>query len=129
MTMPSKGPKKEEDPSMKESFFEFIQHHKWDAFAYLVLFLGLLVTAIFDRFFGGLLVGLILGIYFSQDLREKVELFKEYLDEHGIFRSFVLIAGGIAMFMASPGLCIGTGLGAFVRPYLGEKVSSPFDKE
>ncbi len=121
-----KGP--QEDLFSKEGFMHFVKENKWDTFAYLVLFLGLLITVIFDRFIGGMLVGLILGIYFSQDVREKFSFFKEYLDQHGIFRSFVLVAALIAIFIASPGLCIGTAIGAFIRPYLGENISSPFEK-
>ena len=125
----NKDPKKGDLPLTKEGFFSFIKDNKWDAFAYIVLFAGLLITAIFDRFIGGMLVGLILGIYFSQEISEKFDFFKEYLDQRGIFRGFVVVAAIIALLMASPGLCIGTAIGAFVRPYLGESVSSPFDKE
>lgn len=116
-------------PLTKEGFKEFFSEHKWDAFSYLVLFIGLLITAIFDRFIGGILVGLVLGMYFSQDIHHKFSFFKEYLDQRGIFRSFVLLAAIIALLLASPGLCIGTAIGAFLRPYLGESISSPFDNE
>lgn len=137
MTTPTDGkePKKEntsspEEPSSlsKEGFVEFVQHHKWDTFAYLVLFFGLLTMVLFTPFIGALLVGLILGIYFAADMREKFEFFKDHLDNHGIFKSFVIVAAVVALLIASPGLCIGTVFGAFLRPLLGKNITSPFDK-
>jgi hypothetical protein len=121
MTGPNQEPKKDENeptPYKGEGFFDFIVHNKWDAFAYIVLFCGLLLS-IFERFVGGLIVGAILGIYFSKETREMLAQFKEFLAREGIFRGFVLVAGAIALFMASPGLVIGSLFGAFIRPYLG----------
>jgi len=110
-------PKKGE-PESGESFFQFLMNNKWDAFAYLVLFFGLILS-IFERLSGGLIVGVILGIYFSKATKDTLHGFKEYLSSEGIFRGFILVIGAIALFVASPGLCIGTLFGAFIRPYLG----------
>ena len=129
MTMPDNPKKHEGGPEHEapETFWQYILHNKWDSFAYMVLFIGLMLS-IFERFVGGLIVGGILGIYFSRETRERIASFKEFLDKEGIFRGFVLIAAAIALFMASPGLFIGAIFGAFVRPYLGGGVSSPFDR-
>ncbi len=121
--MSSPEPKK--DPSMN-NLMAFIQNNKWDAIAYLMLFVGL-IYSIFDRFMGGIVVGCILGIYFSREAKEKCTAFKEYLAEEGIFRGFVIVAAGIALLIASPGLCIGVAFGAFVRPLFGNMISGPFD--
>ena len=120
MSSSNQEPKKEpESPHhFGEGFFQFIMNNKWDAFAYLILFIGLLLS-IFERFTGGLIVGFILGIYFSREMREELAKFKEFLAHEGVFRGFVLVSAGIALFIASPGLCIGTGVGAVLRPYLG----------
>jgi hypothetical protein len=115
--MSNQDPKKV-DPESGESFFQFLMNNKWDAFAYLVLFVGLILS-IFERLIGGLIVGVILGLYFSQATKTALHGFKEYLTNEGIFRGFILVIGVIALFIASPGLCIGTLFGAFIRPYLG----------
>lgn len=120
MSSPNQEPKKEpESPHhFGEGFFQFIMNNKWDSFAYLVLFVGLLLS-IFERFTGGLIVGVILGIYFSREFRDELAKFKEFLAHEGVFRGFVLVSAAIALFIASPGLCIGTALGVIIRPYLG----------
>lgn len=110
-----------------EGFMAFIRENKWDAAAYLILFFGL-IYSIFEKFTGGLIVGCILGIYFSDLTKERYTQFKEFLVEEGIFRGFVVVAGLIALFIASPGLCIGVAVGAFLRPLFGDMISGPFDR-
>jgi len=113
------NPEQKEPPhGASENFFQFLMNNKWDAFAYVILFIGLLLS-IFEPFVGGLIVGAILGLYFSRQTKESIIKLKEYLVVEGIFRGFVLVAAAIALFIASPGLCIGVCFGAFVKPYLG----------
>lgn len=114
MTPEQKQPEKKSH----EGFVEVLRHHKWDFASYLALFIGLLLS-IFHHFIGGLLVGLVLGIYFSHNIFDAWKKFREYLlSEGGIFRGFVMIAAGLALFIASPGLCIGTVVGAYGAPYI-----------
>jgi len=117
------GPKKERPV---DNLMVFIQENKWDALAYLILFFGL-VFSIFERFTGGIIVGCILGIYFSEGIKEKFSDFKEYLADEGIFRGFVIVAAFIALLIASPGLCIGVAFGTILRPLFGNMLSGPFD--
>ena len=122
------GPQEKKPDAPQEGLIQFLTHNKWDALAYIVLLCGLLFS-IFERFQGGLIVGCVLGLYFSSATREWLIQFKEFLADEGIFRGFVLIAGLIALFMASPGLVIGALVGAFLRPYLGDSLSSGLNKD
>jgi hypothetical protein len=118
----------EHDPkSPEKGFFEFIMRHKWDTAAYLILFIGL-ITSIFSPITGGFIVGIILGIYFSDAIQARFSICKEYIDREGIFRGFILIAGLLALVITTFGLVVGTTIGVFVRPFLGDIISSPFDK-
>lgn len=110
-------PKKDPSTGSNESFFHFLMNNKLDTLAYILLFCGLLL-ALFQYMIGGLLVGIILGLYFSQELGVRATQFKEYIVEEGVFRGFVLIAGVLALFIASPQLCVGTLVGAYTRHYL-----------
>ncbi|MDB6081498.1 MAG: putative rane protein [Chlamydiia bacterium] len=113
-------PEREPPHGASENFLQFLMNNKRDAIAYIILFLGLLCS-LFGYSIGGLVVGFILGLYFSKETRERISAFKEYLVLEGIFRGFVLVAAALALLIASPGLCVGTVAGAFIRPYLGEK--------
>lgn len=121
-------PKKEETPTEKHGFMSFVSDNKWESISYVVLFAGLILS-IFDPFLGGSLVGVILGIYFSQEIIDRSMAFKELVVREGIFRGFIVIAAVLALLLEAPGLLLGTIIGAWIRPYLGKYISSPFDKE
>lgn len=115
-----KEPGQEEKPQPSSSeggWLNFFKEHMWESISYLVLFFGLIFT-IFYQNIGGFIVGLIFGGYFAAQIKERVVVFKEFIDQEGIFRSFIMIAAIIALLIVALGLCIGTALGAIVRPYL-----------
>jgi small basic protein len=114
------------EPRHQESLFDFIVENKWECLAYLVLFFGLLFS-IFMPFIGGLIVGCILGIYFSAEAKDLFVRYKEFLEREGIFRSFVVVAAAIALLIAATGLVIGVCIGIFLRPLFPDSFHSPFE--
>ncbi len=128
---PQKEPEKKEEPKMtlnKQNLTHFVKENLFESISYVIMFCGL-IFSIFNPFLGGALVGLILGIYFSQEILEKVTAFKEFIINEGIFRGFIIIAAVLALLIEAPGLLIGTLIGAWVRPFMGNAISSPFDKK
>jgi hypothetical protein len=126
---PAPAPEKKEDPvEPKPSFMHFVKDNLCESVCYVILFCGL-IFSIFNPFLGGSLVGLILGIYFSQEVIEKASSFKEFIIREGIFRGFIIVAAVLALLIEAPGLLVGTVIGAWVRPYLGKAICSPFDKK
>jgi len=105
------------DPKIPETFLEVIKHHKWDFIVYAVLAIGLFLS-IFVPFWGGLLVGVVIGYYFSAEFKEWYGKFKEDIVTDGIFRDFVIIAGLLALLISSFGLCLGVTVGAIAKPYI-----------
>lgn len=121
-------PKKDEKPTKKQDFLNFVKENRWESISYVVLFAGLIMS-IFNPFLGGSLVGVILGIYFSQEILDRSMAFKELVAREGIFRGFIVVAAVLALLLEAPGLLLGTIIGAWLRPYLGKYISSPFDKQ
>jgi hypothetical protein len=126
MNTPPNRKDPEKGPHRYENIFDFVAANKWECLAYLVLFFGLLFS-IFKPFIGGLLVGCILGIYFSVGVKEKFLQYKEFLEREGIFRSFVLVVALLALLIASPGLVLGAVIGIFLRPIFPDSFHSPFE--
>ncbi len=123
----NKQPDRKGPENQKQDFVAFVKDNMGESIAYVVMFAGL-IFSIFNPFLGGVLVGVILGIYFSQDILAKMRSFKELVVGEGIFRGFIVIAALLALLIEAPGLLIGTLIGAWIRPYLGKYISSPFDK-
>ncbi len=121
------GPEPKDPKKEIKGLIQFVQENRWESISYVIMFGGLILS-IFDPFLGGILVGLILGIYFSQEIIERSISFKEMIIRDGVFRGFIVIAAVLALLIEAPGLLLGTIIGALLRPYLGKSISSPFDK-
>lgn len=123
---PMKGGPKQ--PNSKQSLVQFVKENVFESIAYVIMFCGL-IFSIFNPFLGGLLVGLILGIYFSQRVIDRLNAFKGFIATEGIFHGFIIVVALLALLIQAPGLLIGTLIGAWVRPFLGNTITSPFDKQ
>ncbi len=121
------GPEPKDPKKEIQGLIQFVRENRWESISYVIMFGGLILS-IFDPFLGGILVGLILGIYFSQEIIDKSICFKEMIVRDGIFRGFIIIAAVLALLIEAPGLLLGTIIGALLRPYLGKSITSPFDK-
>jgi hypothetical protein len=118
---------KEPNKDEMHGLLSFVKQNKWEAISYVILFAGIILSIMYP-FFGGLLVGIILGIYFSQEIFDKATTFKALIVQEGIFRGFIVVAALLAFLIEAPGLFIGTAVGAWLRPLFGKNISSPFDK-
>ena len=102
------------DKASRPSFFDQMRSHISDTIAYLVLAFGLLYC-FFDPFFSGILVGSILGVYFSEEIIQNARKFKDSIIENGIFKSFTLLAALCAFLITAPGICIGLCIGTLIK--------------
>jgi len=95
-----------------------------DTVAYIVLAISLFYT-FFSPLIGGLIVGFILGLYFSPHIFSIAGRFREFLLTDGIFKSFTLIAAVVAFFISAPGMAIGLLLGSVIKPVFVSKSEPP----
>ena len=107
-------------PTMLGGIVDLFKTNIGDTIAYLVLAASLLYC-FFEPFIGGLIVGFIMGLYFSQHAFHLATQFREFLIAEGIFRGFIIIAALAALIITAPGLCLGFVIGAFARPFFSHK--------
>lgn len=88
-----------------------------DTISYIVLIIGI-VLIFFHSFYGGALIGFVVGLYFSGELLALAKNFSSLVDDQGIVRS--LIAGGlfVALFISAPAIFIGIAVAVAVRQIL-----------
>lgn len=92
-----------------DTFLAYARSNVQDTIAYAVLFLGLLLS-IFQGFLGDLLVGLVVGFYFSRELLSFVRSYEFFFQEHGLPRSVVFLALMFVLFISAPGVFIGAAI-------------------
>lgn len=137
MTNPAPSPLQPEGPKEKESFQEkfqksikemrsnekfqnvvsFATSNTRDTVSYIVLIIGI-VSLFFYPFYGGSLIGLIAGFYFSAEILSLLHHFNDFVDEQGIVKS--LIGGGLllGLFISAPAIFIGIALAVAIRQIL-----------
>ena len=77
-----------------------------DIVAYVLLALGI-VLLFFQPLYGGLLIGIVVGVYFAKDILFVVRHFEEFIDERGTARSIILLGLLLAFFISAPAIFIG----------------------
>lgn len=88
-----------------------------DTISYIVLIIGV-VMLFFHSFYGGTLIGLVAGFYFSSELLALLHNINDFVDEQGIVKS--LVGGGLALgfFISAPAIFIGIALAVAIRQIL-----------
>lgn len=85
-----------------------------DSIAYVVLIMGIILL-FFHDFYGGLLIGIISGFYFSSEFLAFIKSLNHLIDEQGIVRS--LIAGGLilGLLVSAPAIFLGIAIAIGIR--------------
>lgn len=89
-----------------EGLYNYAKHNTRDTIAYILLLAGLLLM-FYEPWYGGILVGLIFGLYYSKELMDAIKHIETYVNEQGFVKS--LIFGGLLLgfLIAAPYIFIG----------------------
>lgn len=101
--------KKLDDFQTEEKFGDlkqFAQNNIRDTIAYVILFTGILIS-LFRPFLGHSIIGIITGIYFSNEIGRFITSFNEWVEYLGTFRTFILAGATFGLFLTAPMFFIG----------------------
>ncbi|MFN4173744.1 MAG: hypothetical protein ACK4HV_01395 [Parachlamydiaceae bacterium] len=71
-------------------------------------------------FYGGLIVGLIFGYYFSNELYAIVKSANDLIEQNGMVRSLILGGLLLALFVAEPAIFIGAAIAVILKVALSQ---------
>lgn len=127
------GQGKPEGPSFQEKFQETLKGlrsnekleslvghataNTRDTVSYVILIIGIILL-FFHSFYGGTLIGLVAGFYFSSEIMAVIRHLNALIEEQGVVKS--LIAGGalLGLFVSAPAIFIGVAVAVAVRQIL-----------
>lgn len=92
-----------------EGAIEYAQSHKSDTIAYALLGVGIL-WLLFQPFYGGLLIGLVAGFYFSKSLSHFARHLPNCVEQYGLSKCVVMGVTFLALLLLAPGILIGAAL-------------------
>ena len=97
-----------------ESLFSYAKNNIVDTIAYILIILGI-VLVLFSNFYGGILVGLIVGYYYSAEIISILKNVNQTIHDLGIPRALILGATVLALFISAPGIFIGGAVAAALK--------------
>lgn len=103
---PKPLPEKEDQP---ETFYKYVSSNMRDTLAYVILIVGI-VLLFFEPLYGGLLVGIVAGLYFSNEILWLIKSLNELIEEQGMVRSLVLGGLIISFFISAPAIFVGAAI-------------------
>jgi hypothetical protein len=89
-----------------DHIIKYAQSNTQDTIAFALLLLGIL-WSLFHGFYGGVLVGLVAGFYFSREILELIKSYNDFVKEQGTPRTLILGGTLLALFIAAPGFFVG----------------------
>ena len=97
-----------------ENFYQYATHNVRDTIAYALLIVAL-VLLLFVPFWGGLIIGLVGGVYFSDEIISMVQNFNTIIEQQGISRSVILGVTLLAFFISAPAIFIGAAVAMGIK--------------
>ena len=93
-----------------DELYNFSKNNTRDTVALLILFIGILL-AFFQPTVGSVLIGLIIGIYFANEITKTVNSIENIITNQGMIRSLILGLFALSLLVYVPYIVIGTALG------------------
>lgn len=101
------------------TFYEYAQNNLRDIIAYVLLVLGIILL-FFVPIVGGLLIGLISGLYFSKEIITLMKELEDLVETQGLGRSIVLGTVILALFISAPAIFVGAAIMVAIRLFVTE---------
>lgn len=106
-----------------DAVYQYAQGNTRDTIAYIVLIIGILLL-FFKPFWGGVLVGAVVGIYFYNEIIGVIKDFNGFVEAQGMVRSLVLGGVALSFFISAPMIFIGAAFAAGVKYFVSAAASN-----
>ena len=77
-----------------EDIYNYARSNTGDTIAYVAMIVGIL-TLFFEPFFGGTIIGIVTGLYFSKEIIRPIKNIENFIEKLGMVRSLIL--GGLLL--------------------------------
>lgn len=97
---------------------DYFKNHFRETISYILLILGILLL-FFDPVYGGLIVGIVAGIYFGDEIVEYIKNWKTTIDSQSQYSQMarhLIIAGlALAFFISAPAIFLGAAISIGIK--------------
>lgn len=123
MPLQSHDPKESNDGPVEnrpatEGLLDYFKNHSRETISYILLILGILLL-FYEPVYGGLLVGIIAGIYFGDELIHYIKNWKTSINSQNRYAEVArhLISAGVAIafFISAPAIFLGAAISIGIK--------------
>ena len=123
MASPTQNPKDQDDRpvenhSGKEDLFNYFKNHSRETISYILLVLGILLLFT-EPVYGGLLVGIVAGIYFGDEFVGYIKNWKTDINTKNryaeVARHLIFAGLAIAFFISAPAIFLGAAVSIGIK--------------
>lgn len=111
MTQPSPFDPKNDRP---DSLANYFKNHYRDTIAYILLVLGI-VLLFFAPVYGGVIVGLVAGIYFGDEVVDFITNWKMTINSYGMAKNLILTGLILAFLISAPAIFLGIAIAVAIK--------------
>lgn len=97
-----------------DRFYSFASSNTRDTLAYILLLTGLLLL-FFEPFYAGALIGVIFGLYFSEELIDLAKNYRHVIQNQASIRSLIFAGLLISLLISAPFIFLGTFVAVTVK--------------
>lgn len=110
----STPPAPEKKPVGQDDLMLYLKTHTREAVSYVLIVLGIIMM-FFDQMYGGLLVGIIAGIYFGEEIVAYLKSINTDLKAPDLARRLILAGLAIAFLIAAPSIFLGAAIAIVIQ--------------
>ena len=112
---------KEEKPMRptvsKDTLLDYLKNHTRETVAYVLLIVGIILMALNESIYGGMLVGLVTGIYFGDDIVNYIKQWKMSSPNQSqdLAKHIISLGIAIAFFIVAPAIYLGAAVSIGIK--------------
>ncbi len=110
------------DNKPKEDFFSLAKANGKDTIAYILMIVGIILT-LFQSFWGGFIVGAVLGYFYKSEIIQAVTNYHRIIDQEGLVKSIIIGGTLLALFIGSYPLFIGAAIVVLLYYVIGKDLN------
>lgn len=122
MPLQTNDPKQSNDKPVNhpvtEDLLDYFKNHTRETISYVLLILGILLL-FYDPVYGGLIVGIVAGIYFGDELVNYIKNWKTSINSQNryveVARHLIFAGLAIAFFISAPAIFLGAAVSIGIK--------------
>lgn len=111
------------DNKSKDDLLGLIKTNGKDTIAYILMVIGIILT-LFQSFWGGLIVGIVLGYFYKKEITDLVQNYPKIIEKEGLVKSVILGGSLVTLLIGSFSFFIGVAIIVALYFLIGKDLSA-----